>query len=311
MSYDLYLHRRAGAGPLTKEAFLAYFTGDPHVTLTDNHAHYENKKTGVYFTFQYSEVVAGDADETAGARIYFNMNYFRPHVFGLEAERVLSRLVKKLDLLVSDPQAEGMGEGEYTPEGFLRGWNAGNRFGYQAYLSLEPRGEQLLTQRHTLPAKTLRAGWEWTYGIDALYDDVHADDIDVFIPQVMFVLCDGVLQTLCVWPQLIPTALPAVDRVLVMRDQLPPHLAEGADPSRALVSWAEVRAAAAEFELVTARGNRGLEYVLMGYGTAEDAPAELADFVRALPPFDGTLQILATDQILDEELVRECAPKAE
>ena len=114
---------------------------------------------------------------------------------------------------MSDPQIEGMGEGEYTPEGFLRGWNAGNRFAHQAYLALEQRGEKLIGRHHVLPAKTLRACWEWTYGIDTLYDRVHDDDIDVFIPQVMYALCDGALQTLCVWPQLIPTALPAVGAI--------------------------------------------------------------------------------------------------
>jgi hypothetical protein len=311
MSYDLYLYRRASADPLKEEGFQSYFEDRPHFTVKGTQAGYENEKTGVYFTFQYSDGTDADADDSTTSRehIHFNLNYFRPHVFGLEAERVLTQLVEALDLVVSDPQTEGMGEGEYTPEGFLRGWNAGNRFAHQACLALEQEGEKLIGRHHVLPAKLLRACWEWTYGIEALYDRVHDDGIDVFIPRVMFALCDGVLRTLCVWPQLIPTALPAVDRILVMRDQLP-HFAKGVDTANALVPWEEVRKAASGFELVSGEDTPGLQYVLMDYGSGEEAPEELVDFVRALPAFGGKLQGIATDQILDEELVRECAPGA-
>jgi hypothetical protein len=312
MSYDLYLHRRESAGPLKKKEFQSYFKDRPRFTVKGTHAGYENEKTGVYFTFEYSDGKDADASELKASRehIHFNLNYYRSHVFGLEAERILTPLVEALDLVVSDPQTEGIGESKYTPEGFLRGWNAGNRFGHQACLALEQRGEKLIGQQHVLPAKKLRACWEWTYGIDALYDRVHADEIDVFIPQVMFALCDGALQTLCVWPQLIPTALPAVDRVLVLRDELPPRLAKGVDTANAVVPWQEVRKAASGFELVSGKGTPGLKYVLMDYGSTETAPAELVGFVRALPAFGGKLQRVTTDQILDEELVRECAPGA-
>ena len=263
----------------------------------------------MYFTIHYSD---GKGSEAHPGRecLHFNLNYFRSHVFGLEAESPLTRLVRDLDLVVSDPQTEGMGDGEYTPDGFLRGWNAGNRFAHQAMLSLKGQGEQLLTQRHVLPAAVRRAAWEWTYCIDRLYDDLHDDDIDVFIPQVMYVQCDGTLRTVCVWPQLIPTALPAVDRVLVMRNELPPQFAGGVNTANALVPWADVRETAMDFELVPADGT-GLDYVLMDYGTAEEAPDELVELVRGLPSFGGKLQGVPADQILDEELVRECATGGE
>jgi hypothetical protein len=305
MSYDLYLFRRENAPPLKAKGFRAAFKGRPLFTVEGTRAGYHNEKTGVYFTIHYSD--GKDSEAHPGREcLHFNLNYFRSHVFGLEAEPPLSRLVRDLDLTVSDPQNEGMGDGEYTPDGFLRGWNAGNRFAHQAMLSLEGQGEQLLTQRHVLPAAVRRAAWEWTYRIDRLYDDLHDDDLDVFIPQVMYVRCDGTLRTACVWPQLIPTALPAVDRVLVMRTELPPRFAEGVDTRHALVSWEEVRAAAEEFEVVPADGT-GLDYLLLDYGTAEEAPDGLVELVRRSPAFGGTLQGVPADQILDEELVRECA----
>src|SRR5262245_51012028 len=138
MSNDLYLYRREGAAPLKKKGFNAYFEGRPHFTLNENQAFYKNEKTGIYFSVYYSDGKGCAAEDPNAGRehLHFNMNYFRPHVFGLEAEPVLTALVKDLDLAISDPQNEGMGDGEYTPEGFLRGWNAGNRFGHQTYLSL-------------------------------------------------------------------------------------------------------------------------------------------------------------------------------
>jgi len=310
VSYDLYLFRRAGAKPLKKKEFLAYFKGRLDFTVKGTSVGYQNEKTGVYFSFDYSDGKSTDADDpNAGrAHIHFNINYFRPHTFGLEAERVLTRLVAGLDLIVSDPQNEGMGDGDYTPEGFLRGWNAGNRFGYQSMRAVQQRGETLLGGQHVLPAQTLRACWEWTYGINTLYDRLHEDDIDVFIPRVMFGLCDGALRTFCVWPQLIPTALPAVDLVLVMRDELPQGT-EG-ETGNALVAWKDVRKAAAKFKLVSGKDAPGLKYVLMDYGTAEEAPPELLKFVRGLPAFEGSLQGISPDQVLDEELVRDCAPDA-
>ncbi|HYT88607.1 MAG TPA: hypothetical protein VEL76_07850 [Gemmataceae bacterium] len=313
MSYDLYLYRREGAKPLKKKGFQDYFKGRTNFTLKGIQAHYHNEKTGVYFTFDYNDGKGKDSDpedpHAVHEHIYLNVNYFRPHIFGLEVERILTALVKDLDLVVSDPQNEGMGDGEYTPEGFLRGWNAGNRFGHQAYLAMEQKGETLIPQHHVLPAKTLRACWEWTYGIDALYEHFHADDIDVFIPRVMYALCDGKLQTLCVWPQLIPMALPVVDLVLVMRNELPKRFAKGVDPANAVVPWKEVRKAASAFEVISGKKAPGLKYLLLDYGKAENAPPELVEFVRRLPAFSGQLQLIATDQILDEELVRECAPK--
>lgn len=304
MSYDLYLLRRPGAAPLKKKGFAAAFKGRSLFTVEGTRAGYENPKTGVYFTFDYGD---GKNSDDGRESIHFNVNYFRSHVFGLEAEPALTRLVRDLDLTVSDPQAEGMGDGEYTPQGFLRGWNAGNRFAHRAMLSLQDQGEQHLTQRHVLPAAKRRAAWEWTYRNTYLLDRFHDDDIDVFVPQVMYVLCDGALRTLCVWPQLIPTALPAVDLVLVMRNELPARFAEGVDAANAVVPWDDVREAAKAFDVKPAKGSVNLKFVLMDYGTAEEAPPELVAFVRGLPAFGGSLQGVAADQILDEELVRECA----
>src|SRR5262249_11873553 len=133
--------------------------------------------------------------------IYFNMNYYRPHFFGLEAVEEVDALVEAFDLTVSDPQAEGMGEGEYTSEGFLRGWNAGNGFAHQAFAQIQSEGEQTVNRSLTLPSATLRACWEWTRGRNELAEDLfEGDEIDAFVPRVMFLQEGGQAVSMCVWP---------------------------------------------------------------------------------------------------------------
>src|SRR5262249_50752984 len=136
VSYDLSLFPRQGQPPLERQTFLGYFEGKLY-ELSDDSVHYSNPDTGVYFSLTWYEgSVPDEAEEDEGPPqpwrknpyVHFNMNYFRPHTFGLEAERVLTPFVKRFKLVVDDPQVEGMGQGKYSPAGFLRGWNEGNRF---------------------------------------------------------------------------------------------------------------------------------------------------------------------------------------
>jgi hypothetical protein len=77
-----------------------------------------------------------------------------------------------------------------------------------------------------------------------------------------------------------------------------------------VVAWNDVRKAASKFKLVPGKATAGLKYVLMDYGTAEEAPPELVSFVRDLPAFAGQLQGISLDRILDDELVREAGSGA-
>src|SRR5262249_13577013 len=128
MSYDLGLYPRAGA-TLRRKAVFDYLSGD-YFSHEGDEVHYSHPDTGVYFHFTRVKGGKRDSDDpNEGGRthVYFNMNFYRPHTFGLEAAEVLGRFVERFDLTVDDPQSEGMGQGEYSREGFLRGWNAGNR----------------------------------------------------------------------------------------------------------------------------------------------------------------------------------------
>src|SRR5947209_13417532 len=120
MSYDLYLHPRQGQPALEREALLAHFAGD-RFENDGNEIRYSNRDTGVYFHLTWYDGSAGGDGYRSRPYVHFNVNYFRPHTFALEAARVLGPLVKRFDLVVDDRQTDGMGQGEYSEEGFLRG----------------------------------------------------------------------------------------------------------------------------------------------------------------------------------------------
>src|SRR5438046_1840056 len=70
MSYDLFLSGLPKAGKLRE-----WFSERGNYQVGDTQAVYQNEATGVYFTF-------GIEDK----KIVFNLNYFRPSFYGLEAE---------------------------------------------------------------------------------------------------------------------------------------------------------------------------------------------------------------------------------
>jgi hypothetical protein len=96
----------------------------------------------VYFSFDYTDAKDVDPEEIeeqpndglVPTGLSFNINYIRPHFFGLEAEPELAALIEHFSFLIDDPQRQGMGRGKYSREGFLRGWNAGNLLGYIVHL---------------------------------------------------------------------------------------------------------------------------------------------------------------------------------
>ncbi len=163
MSYDLWFRAANGTAPGPEQVH-QYFAGRPHYRMSEQQAWYENETTGVYFSFELSDE-SGQADEEEDEQqrdvlpVAFNINYFRPHVFGLEAEPELTAFVERFGLTVSDPQSDGMGDGAYSCEGFLRGYNAGNRFAHQAMLSMNET-----PALHTLPEAVIEVSQDQVLG---------------------------------------------------------------------------------------------------------------------------------------------------
>ena len=246
MSYDLYLIPQVAFGP---EKFAAYFKPRPPYAANEdgNEVRYWNEETGVYFTFslipplseaEIREEVQLDPEladdkrwlaEQRSTRVLFNMNYMRPHVFGIEAEPEVASFIKAFKCKISDPQTDGMDQGAFSRDGFLRGWNAGNRFGYQVVLSRNelPVSEDLLAGLLTdfgcfaAPSQDIADVWSWNYRLIQYQATVEAKGHHVFAPRIMWgrELESEELIRFVIWRAGIATILPGeASHVLVGRE---------------------------------------------------------------------------------------------
>ena len=288
MSYDLFFRSRTST-PLAETALLAYFRERPNYRCTDNQAWYENEKTGVYFSF---DVGATEADAEIGenpAPVAFNVNFFRPHVFGLEAEPELTAFVRRFDLLVSDPQTDGMGDGEYSPGGFLRGWNHGNEFGYKAMLSQEAGAAP-----HTMPAAIIETVWRWNYSV---VERQNAIGESAYVPTVFFFDVAGTLRTGVVWGDAIPILLPRVDVVMAPRQELAPRRLLRRAEDTVLFGWGDLEPLVSRFP----RDDAGaLPAYRLFY---DDPPNDVAQLFRGKPANVEPIKGRSLDQVLDQEIV--------
>ncbi len=210
VSHDLYFRSRS-SDAANPHDFAAWFRPREHYQVNDVHAVYFNRRTGVSFEVRYNE----DFDEADGSArgdrpllpVAFNLNYVRPHVLALEAEPEVAAFVRHFDLTVLDPQPEGMGEGEYTAAGFLRGWNAGNEFAVRAARSQLP--DQPIP---TLPARRIEQVWRWNFDTDRRRQEIGSR---LFVPTILLCTFEGRVQSAVAWACGVPILLPEVDLCLV------------------------------------------------------------------------------------------------
>ena len=271
MSYDLYFTADSGK-KIDKKAFAAHFNGRRNYEVSKKQAMYQNEDTGVYFIF--------DAPEDGV--VAFNLNYFRPHVFALEAAPELEIFAATLGLMPGDPQGEIEEGVPFTREAFLRGWNAGNEFAYRAMLK-----EQSEPVR-TWPAKKIEEVWEWNYTRPSEEEERIRDDL--FIPGIFAVEINGEASSVAIWPPQCPILLPAVDLVLVPCEQREDN--EGT----ALVTWDEIAPLLGAYE----ETGTGLTRYRIPF---EQWSAELTEFLGTKRKETGEMKGVGIDEILDRELV--------
>lgn len=283
MSYDLFLKPRNG--DIEADRFIEYFRKRRHYQVEGMQAWYQHSDTGVYFAFELRSA-AETADEDFFP-VTFNMNYFRPSFFGLEAEPEVRAFVGAFDMTVSDPQTGGMGDGEYSSELFLNGWNQGNEFGYAAILRDPANRKDLVT----LPAADLRAAWSWNLSRADLQEEVGGSK---FVPSVLIVLIDGKPATAAVWPDGLPIAVPPVDYFIVPRRELAPRKLFRRAEDQALVTQHEALPLLQKFSKSRPDGTLVLDY--------DDAPPEIRAYVQGLAPDERDISGVATDQALDREI---------
>jgi hypothetical protein len=306
MSYDLFFLRRPTSAAVPAEALLAYFTHRPNYAVKNRQAWYENESTGVYFSFDLTsddeaDSEPDDSDESPEAPVddlvpvglSFNMNYFRPHFFALEAEPELTALVEHFSLLVDDPQSEGMGRGAYSRDGFLRSWNAGNAFGHSAIVSQTTKDDAPATSFDALPSSALENAWAWNFRRDARQSTLGDD---VFVPGIRLVRHEGRPKTFVVWGDAIPIALPEVDLLVLVRDELAPRRLFVKKQDICLVSFSALR----PLLTLARRVEDGVPYHLFQY---DAPPSRLIEFFRSQQAFSEQLDGLPFDKVLSREVL--------
>lgn len=207
MSYDLSF--LVGSRAVSRDEVRAHFAGRRNYAVSDGQAAYENPETGVYFTFDLGDAAPPYAPVT------LNVNYFRPPGFGLEAEIETRALVQAFDLAVDDPQVGGMGRGPYSPEGFLRGWNSGNRVAHDVLVRKE-EAKALFA----LDAWTLEHAWRWNHQRKRYQEWLGEEAMKPgFVPKIVVVEHPSrgrLVSTAVIWSETMAIALPRVDLVIVV-----------------------------------------------------------------------------------------------
>ena len=272
MSYDLMFTSRSEEG-INRKAFASYFRGRGNYELGKDQAVYQNEDTGVYFIF--------DAPEDGV--VEFNLNYFRPHVFGLEAAPELEAFAEAMDAAAGDPQGEMPEDGTYSQDAFLKGWNDGNQFAFRAML------KDCSGPVHTWPATKIHSVWEWNYGRRVMQQQ---EGENVFVPGIFAVEQDGEVLSVAIWPPECAILMPEADAVLV-------PLAQSGKESEnlALVRWDEILPIV---ELYAAGTDGQPRYRLAFEQWPPDIAAFLARQRQPMSPING----IGLDQVLDLELVQ-------
>lgn len=276
MSYDLYLMPE----PFDADALRAWFASRRHYKVSEAEAWYANDDTGVYFGF----AIAADAP------VAFNLNYFRPHIFGLEADAELTAFTQQFKCALEDPQG---GMDVYSSGGFLDGWNSGNR---SAFEIMGSKGETPLAANSAL----IEAAWNWNRDRAAM--QAEAGD-KVFVPKVCWVQPEvGDAPLACVtWTWGIPTVIPEnlVTRLVLVRDSKP----------KLTDMFARNKQRQAEFKLLNVEDGirlRGVEKTRLGGRDVLLAPATGSLEVQTL--FMGNwgpaqFSIMPADKICGMDLV--------
>jgi hypothetical protein len=289
MSYDLYMKPRVGT--VGRARFLEYFKSRTHYECADDQSWYRNEDTGVYFVFEYSDTVTTNApdleDGASSYQLSFNINYCRPSFFGTEAEPELNAFIERFDLLVDDPQIDGMGVGEYDTAKFLYGWSKGNELGYQAVM--QGGGAKTI---FTAPTSELERIWRWNLERRRLQTQIGEG---CFVPRIFFLELEGAAKSAVVWPDAIPLLLPRVDYLFVDRQDLAPRRFFRAIPDRALLPWHRAEPVIKNHASLTETGAYVLNY--------SSPPSKIVEMVRNLSPHTQALQGIATDAVLNAELV--------
>jgi hypothetical protein len=285
MSYDLYFLKPK----IKREDFNSYFENRANYQIEEDQAVYQNEDTGVYFIFDYNEKEKIDENEIAYS-IALSINYYRPVIFGLEAELEVSSLIKYFNFEILDVQTNGMGNGPYTKEGFLKAWNVGNEFGYSAILQSKDPPNQVFARNST----EIISIWNWNFHKNELQENIHKD---IFIPRILYLTINGKLQSTIVWPDGISTLIPKVDCLYIPRKELAQRKLFKKMEDKCIISLNDAYKIIEQYE--------NTQYSIIAYELpCPNTTKEIKHFVSSLIPNEPVIQNIAMDSILDFDLAK-------
>jgi len=290
LSYDLYLFPEA----FDANALRDWFMARPNYEVEGEQASYTNPETGVDFSFLIDDSAAPSEDEEApkGPYVSFNVNYFRPHAFGLEAELEVAAFLARFPGRIHDPQR--MGDGPYSREGFLEGWNHGNR---SAYTIMAKQG---VDRPLTADPARIETAWAWNYSRAQLQAEAGAS---LFVPKIVWVIPDpgAAPEPAITWTFGIATTIPEslITRVVLVRQERPKLMkifAKNPDP---------------KFEYKLINVENGIRIQGVERGEIDGRPALFTPGTGRLEMqalFSGnwpahTFKLISPDQVLDADLV--------
>lgn len=300
MSYDLTFLVKRSASPPSTDDLVKFLAPRKKYRGEGSEIWYENEDTGVYFSFGLGSNEPTEEEiikpiRKAGFKwsgLTFNMNYFRPSVFGAEAAVELDALVKEFSLAVDDPQNEGMGLGAFSKRRFIQGWNAGNKFAISAMKTQE--GETLVNRLHLLPSSQIKSMWNWNYNREGLQALVGPE---IYVTKIMPMNFAGKLVTLAVWSDAIPSIFPVVDFLGLYRQELAPkRFLRKSKPDVIILPMVDVVTA-----LKLPKPEKRNDFSQAAYVTGAPTSKEI-DFFRQLHDGVSGLQGVSLDSILDEEI---------
>jgi hypothetical protein len=206
VSYDLYVIPEVfDAG-----AIQAWFAERPH--YKDDL--YSNDDTGVYFTIHVAAKGDEDPEGVNAPYVAFNINYFRPRTFALEAGAEVAAFLARFPSRIHDPQR--MGDGPYSREGFLEGWDYGNQ------AACKVMAEQGVERPHTADPARVEEVWDWNYRRTSLQAEAGEN---LFVPKIVWVLQTpgGNPEPAITWTFGVATIIPEslITRVVLVRQERP------------------------------------------------------------------------------------------
>ena len=297
MGYELFF--KATQRQPDRHDFEEYFESRAHYNIDDTQAWYENESTGVYFSFELSDWACDEfpddasptefADEGDEYWVVFSLNYFRPHVFALEAALEVRAFIEHFHLSLDDPHEGGMKQGPFTDFGFVNGWNRGNALACKAMAEADPSRRFL-----TYPSAALECNWRWDFSVSERQENIAED---IFIPTIFYIQHRGEIKSVVCWPDAIPILIPHVDLLVIGRNAMAtPPIAEEETGETALVEWNVLLPFLADFQ----QGLEPAPYYKLMY---ERAPEALTAFIRALPILSDDVAGIGKDEVLDAELI--------